>query len=537
MSPMKHSSVLLAFAILVGSPSLWSDEHHEHFNVGEKLGTVSFPTSCEASVQKSFERGVALLHSFWYDEAQRQFKEVVGKDPHCAMGYWGEAMSVYHELWSRPNPSDLTQAWQWIEKAQSIGAKTERERDYISALATFYRDPAKLDHEKRADAYSAAMQKVHERYPADHEAAAFYALSLLASGPEEDVTLANSRKAIAILNKLFSEEPDHPGVTHYLIHACDNPHLADQGLAAARRYASVAPSSSHALHMPSHIFTRLGLWQEDINSNLASIAAAQKMGESEPDQLHQMDFLEYAYLQIGESGKAKAIVDKVAAMRVTPDDSPMGREMGFYYKYATAHFPAMYALETRQWKDAATLQPHDDFEPMFRATVYWAQAVGAGHLHDVAAARKAVENYDAMLDATRKGDSSYMATYMKGPADEARAWLAFAEGKNDEALNLIRAVADKQDKLGKGEVSLPAREMLADMLLEMNRPEQALAEYETALKTDPNRFNGLYGAARAAESAKQPEKARTFYAQLLKNCGSSTERPELSKARTELAAK
>ncbi len=535
---MKLCVVALTIALVAASPALWADEHHEHFHAGEKLGTVSFPTSCDASVQKSFERGVALLHSFWYDEAQRQFQEVVEKDPKCAMGYWGEAMSLYHELWSRPSEADLKQGWELMQKAQIAGAKTERERDYIGALASFYRDGGKIDHNQRADAYSAAMQKVYERYANDHEAAAFYALSLLASGPDEDLTLTNSKKAIAILNKLFEEEPDHPGVTHYLIHACDNPHLADQGLAAARRYASVAPSSEHAVHMPSHIFARLGLWQEDINSNLAAIEASKKTaGDTEADQLHPLDFLEYAYLQTGEVSKAKAIVDQVAAMQVKADDSPMGREMVFYYKYASAHFPALFALETRQWKEAVALQAKTDIEPEFRATTYWAQAVGAGHLRDANAARKAVENYEAMLEAIRKGKQPYMANYMQSSTDEAHAWLAFAEGKDEAALKLIRPVADKQDQLGKGEVALPAREMLADMLREIGRPEEALLEYEKALKTDPNRFNGLYGAAQAAEMAKQPDKARTFYSQLIKNCGSSSERPELSHARTEIAEK
>jgi len=528
---MKFRLALVAAAIVLCSSVTWADEHHEHFNPNEKLGTVSFPTSCDAAVQKPFERGVALLHSFWYDEAQRQFKEVVDKDPYCAIGYWGESMSLWHQLWGRPNATDLTQGWEWLQKTQSLQGKTERERDYIDALAAFYRDGNKIDHEKRADSYSAAMEKVYERYPKDHEAAAFYALSLLASGPDEDLTLTNEKKAIAVLNKLFDEEPDHPGVTHYLIHACDNPHLADQGLAAARRYASIAPSSGHAVHMPSHIFARLGLWQEDIKSNLAAVA----LTDGGADALHPMDFLEYAYLQIGENGKAKAIVDKMETMHGMNDDSPMGREMNFYLNYAHGHFPVLYALETRQWKDAEALQPMPDASPDFRAITYWAQAVGAGHLRDATAARKAVEQHDAMVKAEEK--NAYIANGMKTSDDEAHAWLAFAEGKNEDALKVIRQVAEKQDQLGKGEVAIPAREMLADMLLEMNRPEEALAEYETALKTDPNRFNGLYGAARAAEMAKQTDKARTYYAQLLQNCGSSTERPELSHARTEVAEK
>jgi tetratricopeptide (TPR) repeat protein len=526
--------LLTAAAILLGSCSLWSDDYHEHFNPNEKLGTVSFPTSCSTAVQKPFERGVALLHSFWYDEAQRQFKEVAEKDPHCAMAYWGEAMSLYHQIWNRPSPADLTQGWEWLQKAQAMHPKTQRERDYIDALATFYRDGSKIDHDKRADAYAAAMQKLYERYPSDHEAAAFYALSLLASGPDEDLTLANAKKAIAILNKLFAEDPDHPGVAHYLIHACDNPHLADQGLSAARRYASVAPSSPHALHMPSHIFARLGLWQEDINSNRASIAASQKVtGMGKEHQIHAMDFLEYAYLQIGENTKAKALVDQLSSAR----KEELGEGLGFYYDYSRVQFPALYTLETRQWKDALALQPRSEAEPGVRAITYWAQAVAAGHLHDAVAAQKAVEQFDVMVEETRKGEHSHFASSMKTNGEEARAWFAFAQGKNEEALSLLRTVADKQDVLGKGEVELPAREMLADMLLEMNRPQEALAEYEKSLKTDPNRFNGLYGAGRAAELAKQPEKARTYYAQLLKNCGGTAERPELAKVRTELAEK
>jgi tetratricopeptide (TPR) repeat protein len=245
----------------------------------------------------------------------------------------------------------------------------------------------------------------------------------------------------------------------------------------------------------------------------------------------------YAYLQVGEDGKAKVVIDKLGSMHVGGDNSPMAREMNYYYNYAHAHFPAMYALETRQWKDAVALQPMSESAPYFRAITYWAQAIGAGHLRDAAAAKKAVEQYDAMIEETRKSNQSYIVNSLKTSGDEARAWLAFAQGKNEDALNLLRPVADKQDQLGKAEVAIPAREMLADMLLEMNRPDQALVEYEKALKTDPNRFNGLYGAAQAAEIAKQPEKARTYYSQLIKNCGSSTERPELSHARTELAEK
>jgi tetratricopeptide (TPR) repeat protein len=520
--------VMLIF--LVGG--LCAEDHHQAVP-NQKLGTVSFSTSCASSVQKPFERGVALLHSFWYDEAYKQFQQVADQDPQCAIAYWGEAMSLFHQLWSRPEESALKEGWDLIRKGQAIGAKTQRERDYIDALAFFYRDYDKLDHEQRCMAYSQAMEKVYHSYPNDNEAAVFYALSLLTWAPDANTALNNAKNAIAILNPLFASDPDDPGVAHYLIHAADDPRLAQLGLPAARRYAQIAPASPHALHMPSHIFARLGLWQEDIQSNLATIAATQQPSAihfGAEHQVHSMDFLEYAYLQIGEDSKAKAIANGLGDVR----EQDMDKGLDGYLNQQRAHFPAMYALERHQWKEAVALQLPSGAEPENQAITYWARAVGAGHLRDAAAAQDAVNQFDAMLDATRKGKHPYRADRMSTNHDEAHAWLAFAEGKNDDALRLLRAVADKQDAEGKGEVELPAREMLADMLLEMGRPEEALAEYERSMKTDPNRFNGLAGAGRAAELAHQPEKARTYYARLLKNCnnGTHSDREELVHARS-----
>jgi tetratricopeptide (TPR) repeat protein len=533
---LKSFAWLLVLTLLTWSRPLVADDEHHHFDPNEKLGTVSFTVSCAGSVQKPFERGVALLHSFAYDEANEQFQQIADQDPRCAIAYWGQAMTLYHQLWSRPSAADMQKGWELIQKAQTTPAKTKRERSYIDALAVFYQ-PGDAKHEQRASAYAAAMKRVYESYPKDDEAAVFYALSLLSSGSDE-TQIENHTHAIAILNKLFAQHPDHPGVAHYLIHACDNPHFAQEGLAAARTYAGIAPSSPHALHMPSHIFARLGLWQDDIQSNLAAIAAAQKIS---PDfhhmmhhRIHSMDFLEYAYLQIGDDASAKALVDEVATIQRTDVDP----EFTSYLDAMLAEFPAHYALERRQWKDALQLQPPANVKPYNQAITYWAQAIAAGHLHDAAAARKAVDQYDALLEATRKSDKPYYADGMKTDTDEAHAWLAFAEGKNDEALNLLRGVADKQDKLGKAEVALPAREMLADMLMEMGKPQEALTEYEKDLHTDPNRFNGLYGAARAAELTKQPEKAAGYYSQLLKNCnnGGQSDRPELARAKELLAA-
>lgn len=513
-----------------------ADDDHHHFDPNEKLGTVSFPTSCAPAVQKSFERSVALLHSFGYEEANEQFQQVAAKDPSCAMGYWGQAMSLYHQLWSRPTAADLKTGHQLMEKAQAIKAKTEREQKYIDALATFYSEADPASHEKRAKAYAESMKRLADAFPQDHEAAVFYALSLLASSRRE-TEVENHRQAIAILNKLFEQQPDHPGIAHYLIHSCDSPQFAQLGLAAARRYAGIAPSSPHAIHMPSHIFARLGLWQDDIQSNLSALQVAQKQGAMHMHvahhQMHSLDFLQYAYLQVGDNAKAKGMQEELDHIRKADVDA----EFMSYLNGTRADFPARYALENRQWKDAVALQPEADWEPYTRAITYWANAIGAGHLKDAAAARKAMDNYNAMVEATRKSDRPHYADNMDSDRDEAAAWLAYAEGKNDDALRLLRGVAERQDKLGKGEVALPAREMMADMLLEMGRAQEALAEYETSLHTDPNRFNGLYGAARAAELTKQSQKANEYYAQLLKNCanGAHSDRPELARAKTLIA--
>jgi tetratricopeptide (TPR) repeat protein len=524
---------LLSLALVLSSWPLLAQEEHRHTESLEKIGNVSFPITCNQSVQEEFERGLALLHSFWYEEAQKSFKKVLDQDPHCAIAYWGHAMSIYRPLWNRPTASDLQNGRKLIQVAQTIDANSQRERDYIDALAVFYGDDNR-DYQKRSADYCNVMQKLFARYPKDREAAVFYALSLLGSQPDNDTELENPKKAIAILAELFKEAPDHPGVAHYLIHAADNPRLAILGLAAARRYAQIAPASPHALHMPSHIFARLGLWQEDIQSNLASIAATSQssgMHIGAEHQIHAMDFLEYAYLQIGENNKAKAVVDQLATIHA--DDVDPG--LDGYRDRMRAHLPAMYALETHHWKEALALQPPAGAEPSSQAITYWARAVAAGHLRDVPTARAAVQQYDAMLDTVRKSSRPHQADYMSTNGVEAHAWLIFTEGKIDEALSLLRSVADKQDAEGKGEVELPAREMLGDMLLEMSRSRDALAEYEKSLKTDPNRFNGVYGAARSAELLQEPRTAAAYYAQLLKNCEIRSQRPELSHAKELLA--
>jgi hypothetical protein len=519
--------------LVLSSCSLLAQNQHQA-GPDEKLGTVSFSISCAATSQKPFERGVALLHSFEYEEADQQFQHIAASDPQCAMAYWGQAMSLYHQLWSRPDNPDLLRGRELVQRAAQAKAKTQRERDYIDAISAFYHDSDTRDHDARAKAYSDAMGKLYHRYPKDHEAGAFYALSLLGTSSPDD--LSGEKKTIAILQRLLDEEPNHPGIAHYLIHACDNPEFAQTGIAAARQYAGIAASSPHAVHMPSHIFTRLGLWQDDINSNLAALEAARQQAARHTHvghhELHSMDFLEYAYLQLGESGKAKAIVMGVSGVH----KQDMSEDLQDYYNSFPLHAAALYALETRQWKDALVLQAPADIAPYSRAITYWARAVAAGHLHDAASARAALDRYNALVEATRKSSKPYVAGSMSTDHDEAEAWTDFAEGKSADALRLLRAVADKQDKVGKREVELPAREMLADMLMELGRPQEALVEYEKSLHTDLNRFNGLYGAARAAETAHEPKKAATYYAQLLKNCdGPDADRPELAQARILVA--
>ena len=529
---------LLAFiSTLSLAPDLLSaQEPLHHLDTDEKLGTVSFSTSCAPAVQSQFERGVALLHSFEYEVAEAQFEEVAKKDPRCAMAYWGQAMTLYHELWNRPSRADLAQGTELLAKARSLKPPTGRERDYVLALSVFYSDTDKLDHNQRADAYAKAMQGVHERNPNDHEAAIFYALSLLASGPDRDPNLTHAKAAVAILNKLYDEQPNHPGIAHYIIHSCDNPAMASLALPAARKYASIAPSSPHAVHMPSHIFARLGLWQDDINSNLAAIRVADSMAAHHHvmhHKVHSMDFLEYAYLQIGDDASAKATIEQIAAIR--PEQ--MDPEFENYLLVRQAEGPAKYALERRQWKEALGLQPSAGAPPDVQLVTYWGRAVAAGHLHDAAATQDALKHYDGLLEATRKGPRPYIVDGLKNEHQLVQAWAAYAAGNSHDALRLLRAVADDQDKVGKAETELPAREMLADMLLDLKRPQEALTEYEISLRTDPNRFNGLYGAAQAATQVQQKEKAGTYYTQLLKNCeGIRSDRPELAQAKTLLVS-
>jgi len=531
--------LIFAFVVLfVGAYSSFlraGFAQHEH-PAGDtaRLDKVTFPVSCAPSVQQQFSSAVAMLHSFWYEKARETFAVVAEKDPTCGMAYWGIAMTYYLPVWQPPGFADLMAGGTFIEKAKLVGAKTQRERDYIAAIETFYKDSDKFDHASRALSYERAMEQVQSRYPDDHEAAIFHALALLATAPPNDKTYVNQKRAGAILELLFAEEPDHPGVAHYIIHAYDYPALAQRALDVARRYAKIAPDSPHALHMPSHIFTRLGLWQESIDSNLASIASAKKNNAPE-DELHAKDYLIYAYLQGAQDREAKGALEAPPSGR---GDDPQD----FAWLYAMGTSPARYAVERHQWAEAAALAVPPDTFPGGRwawteANLHFARALGLSHTGKTEAARTEVLKLASLRDTLTEVNDKYWADQVEIQRQSAEAWIRLAEGKSEEALRQMRSAAEHEDATDKHPVTpgviLPARELLGEMLLELNKPAEAMVEFEATLRTSPNRFNSLSGAARAAKRAGDDAKAKTYYAKLLSMCEHADgDRPELEEART-----
>jgi tetratricopeptide (TPR) repeat protein len=533
---MKRFALIFFAAVSLFGVFAPADEDHHHEDLTtEQLGTVHFPVSCTAPSQKAFERGVALLHSFWYEEAEKDFVQITKDDPACAMAHWGVAMSLWHQLWDHPNAATVKRGAAELKQAKSLHPATARERDYIAALSKFY--SKKGDNDARATVYSQAMEGVYKTYPSDREAAVFYALSLLASEPNSDTSFANRKKAAAVLEPIFKEEPNHPGVAHYLIHSYDKPQLAELGLPAARSYAKIAPAAPHALHMPSHIFARLGLWQDDIDSNLASIAATRKtavmhMG-GEGHQFHAMDFLVYAYLQSGREADALHVIEDVKALPPMKDMYGIGYDP---HAYALTKFPALYALELHHWTEAAALTPAAGADGGDKSITYWARAISAARSGKIEEARKDIAEMESIRMEMLKNKKKSWARVVEDDEKEAGAWVAHAEGKDEEAVETLRALAVEEESTGSEPEDIPAREMLADLLLETKHAGQALTEYETDLKFNPNRFNGLYGAASAAEQAGQNEKASAYYAQLVKSCdGSNSDRPELGRAKALLA--
>lgn len=533
---------LLALAMAAQGPQ----HSHDH---QPQLGDLSFETSCRPEANAAFQQGLGWLHSFEYEQAARTFSEAANHDPGCAIAHWGIAASLYHPLWAPPSKAELQKGSEALAKARAAGAKSERERDYIAALETFYRDHEKLDHGTRALAYSAALEQLHKRHPADREAAVFYALSLIAAGTmDSDPDFAKEKAAGEILNQVLLQEPDHPGVAHYLIHSFDYPQLAEWALPAARRYAAIAPASPHAQHMPSHIFVRLGLWEEAIQSNLASEAAAQALAKaqglpgSSSERLHAMDYLAYGYLQTGQDAQAQRVLQELNAIRRA--DPPV-----FSVAYAATAIPARLLLERGMWQEAASLElpasvrglaPLDEFK-WAQAHINFARAVGAARSGDVGRAREELTKLVALEEAIVVPAGSYdWRTQVSIERQIAQAWLAQATGDAAEAVRLMRTAADLDDAAEKHPVTpgalLPAREQLGELLLVRGDAAGALREFEAALGRAPKRLAGLYGAARAARLAGDPAKARTYYGQLLEltSKGEGT-RPEVREARAYTA--
>ena len=509
----------------------------------EHLGTVSFPVSCASRTQAPFNRGVALLHDFWYEEAQHQFEQISAADPGCAMAQWGEAMAGFHQIWDRPGAEASAHAWAILQKAQMHPPRTAREREYLAALTAFFQ-PGQPDFQRRITQYSEDMGALYAHYPKDVDAGAFYALSLLAAEDPGDTTLALNRKAMDVLTPLSAKYPDHPGVVHYIIHACDNPTLAPEALHASDHYGEIAPAGAHAVHMPGHIYARLGMWPQDIQANLASVDAAETAESHHESSVmhepHAYDFLLYAYLQSAQDAHAKDVLNKMTHLLDRLDAmGGMAEHREGMTAYYRAEIPAFYYLETRDWQSASTLEPAAGSPPQVAVTAYWARTIGAGRLHQAAQAHADLARFDSLLDEIKKGSHAYLVdgTGIRISRGEMLAWTAYAADRKDEALRQMREAADLQDKVGQGEVDIPAREMLADMLLEFHQPAEALVEYRQSLKLSPNRFNGLYHAGMAAEGAGDKTAARQYYAMLLKSTdnGSESTRPEFVHAKEFVA--
>jgi hypothetical protein len=522
----------------LASPALAQHEHREGGTPPDRLGTVHFKTSCDPAVEKDFDRSAALLHSFWYSEAIKAFQGVAGKDPSCAMAHWGIAMS----WWGNPfggfrSPKALEEGAAAVAKAKAANAKTERERDYIAAVELLYKDAATADQRSRTLAYEKAMEKLAAKYADDTEARIFYALALDQTHLATDKTYTNLLKAAEILEKEYKLQPDHPGIAHYIIHSYDVPALAPKALDAAQRYAKIAPDAPHALHMPSHTFTRVGYWHESIETNIASAAAARKDNNAS-EELHALDYQTYAYLQTAQDRAAKKVVEEIPAIGAKIQmNAPGAAAPAPAGWYALAAIPARYTLERNDWAGAAKLEPHKTPFPWIDAVTHFARALGAARSGNPAAAAKDVETLDALASKLKEAKEAYWTGQVEIQAKGAAAWIAFAEGRRDEGIALMREAAAMEDLTEKSAISpgpiKPAHELLGEMLLEAGKPGEALKEFEATMKKEPNRFRGVYGAAVAAEKASDREKAKQYYEQLLQICERADQggRRELEAAR------
>ena len=517
-------ATIVASTFAVAAPA-----HEEDAGKGQ-LGKVNFPNSCSPKVQEKVTRGVALLHSFWWPAAESTFQEIASEDPNCAIAAWGFAsILMYNPFVGVVPPKDMPRAQGAIEKGRQMKA-SQRDRDYLEAVAAYWDNFANRTERERGLARSKAYEALAAKYPKDDEAQIFNALYLIAIQQASDQTYSNSLKAAAILEKQFAKHPNHPGVAHYLIHGYDAPPIAQKGIPSARRYASIAPAAPHALHMPSHIFTRVGAWQDSATTNRRSADIAVKGNEGD-DALHALDYVVYAYLQLGRDTEARKTVTEALGIQ--------GHTPRFIAPYALAAMPARFAVERGAWREAAQLQPQQSKFPFTEAVIYQARAIGAARAGDAAAAKADLEQITQRREALRAVKNDYWGTEVEVMRLSAAAWLALAENQGDEALNLIRQAADLEDKNDKHPVTpgrlLPAREQLGDMLMEVKRPAEALKEYEQSQKREPERFRSLYGAALAAEMAGDAKAARRHYTRLVQVAGKGEPRAELTLARAYLS--
>jgi hypothetical protein len=495
----------------------------------EQLGKVSFPTSCDPKVQAQFERGVALLHSFWFPEGRKTFLEVLAADPSCSIAYWGMGVNrLLNPFGGQPAEKVLLEGQAAVDKGLAAPAKTQRERDYIEAIAALYTHD-RAPWRERVLRYEKAMEQLAQRYPEDKEAAIFYALALNVAADPNDKTYARQLKAAAILEPIFTALPNHPGVAHYLIHSYDYPPIAEKGLPAARKYAAIAPSAAHALHMPSHIFTRVGAWEDSIETNRRSEETAHK--NNVPDEiLHALDYQVYAALQLARDAEAKRAIERSEA------EAPRYERNAGAYSLAAGS--ARYAMERGDWRMAAQLKPRASNFPYTDAIIHFARAIGAARSGDAESAQKDVAQLAQLRDTLAARKDAYWTGQVEVQRLGAQAWVDLAQGKQEAALALMRQAADMQDASEKSPATPgyigPARELLGEMLLELKQPAQALKEFETSAVHDPNRFRGTYGAAVAAAQAGDAAKARVYYGRLFELAGKGDARPELQQAKTWL---
>ena len=534
---------------LATSGAALAQDHAGHGAPADRLGSVTFQNTCADAVKPQVNRGVALLHSFWFDEAIRTFNDVAAKDPKCGISQWGVALAMWgNVLATGPQPPGITAALAAIDKGRQMGTGSPREGDYLEAVAAFYNGAPEKDARTRKVAYEKAMETLAGKYPDDVDATIFYAMSLSGTQLPSDKTYANLLKAANLLDPLFAKMPDHPGLAHYIIHAYDVPPLAPRAIEAARAYAKIAPDAPHALHMPSHTFTRLGYWDESIETNTASAAAARKT-KSLGDELHADDYLTYAYLQSGRDNEAKKVIEAANALAKSVPSTALGQGNlpappgGGVGSYALTAMPARYALERGQWTEATMLTEIPGAAPNVQAMTFFARGLGyARGGGDLAKARAEVDKLDTALKAMIAANQTFDAEQIDIQRRAVSAWIKFAEGSKDAALTEMQEAAAMQDKTEKSAVSpgpiAPARELYAEMLLEAKKLPEALAAFEASAKQEPRRFRGVYGAAKTAKMLNDPRAAK-YYAELREIAAKADTpgRPELAEARANSSAR